>query len=539
MYLDTTVSPREQLKALYGKIMVNEVVDHTLNGAHRLNDGNTTYTLREGTADNTTPVNGQEQFPLTGIPNMGVDALDWDTLFTTGKIENIPYIAYGHAAGSFTVELIPVYGEGENGLVDETGNGHTANIVGDEVEKYTVKVTYNPYAYDPTRNYHTGTYGTKKAGKLTDDIISDNDHIINVYAKPIEVYKVDRDNPTIKVEGAKFGLYRIAKQSEIDAGNAVSLEQYNAELTGQYFLVDEVSSSAEGVVQLAVPTDGMDDQKLLVPGIEYILIETQAPVGYHRDDSIKRITVTAGPNRYTTLDKQTIEEANLADNRPYDWEQGVKIFVDEVLARIVDPTTRMDEAGRDFIWKNDTVVFQADYTNQRTQELVLRKVGVNNSDPDKIQYELGGAKFTIYQATGTNYDTKGDIVTLQGVPLENLTSDATTGIFWQGDMPIGHYLLEEVETPPGYNSLTGMVHLLVNRDGVTASYTVAVGDITNIATVTEEPKNVFTISIANTAGYELPSTGGPGTMVFYILGSIITLLAAVLLITKRRSYDGE
>ena len=35
-------------------------------------------------------------------------------------------------------------------------------------------------------------------------------------------------------------------------------------------------------------------------------------------------------------------------------------------------------------------------------------------------------------------------------------------------------------------------------------------------------------------GYELPSTGGPGTTVFYILGSTLTLLAAALLITKRR-----
>ena len=38
--------------------------------------------------------------------------------------------------------------------------------------------------------------------------------------------------------------------------------------------------------------------------------------------------------------------------------------------------------------------------------------------------------------------------------------------------------------------------------------------------------------------YELPSTGGPGTTMFYVLGSILTLLAAVLLITKKRT-DGQ
>ena len=41
------------------------------------------------------------------------------------------------------------------------------------------------------------------------------------------------------------------------------------------------------------------------------------------------------------------------------------------------------------------------------------------------------------------------------------------------------------------------------------------------------------------SSYELPSTGGPGTTMFYVIGSILTLLAAVLLITKRRIGASE
>ena len=40
--------------------------------------------------------------------------------------------------------------------------------------------------------------------------------------------------------------------------------------------------------------------------------------------------------------------------------------------------------------------------------------------------------------------------------------------------------------------------------------------------------------ITNTQGVELPSTGGMGTTILYIGGSILVILAAVLLITKRR-----
>ena len=40
--------------------------------------------------------------------------------------------------------------------------------------------------------------------------------------------------------------------------------------------------------------------------------------------------------------------------------------------------------------------------------------------------------------------------------------------------------------------------------------------------------------IKNTQGVELPSTGGVGTTIFYVAGSIMVLAAAILLITKRR-----
>ena len=41
--------------------------------------------------------------------------------------------------------------------------------------------------------------------------------------------------------------------------------------------------------------------------------------------------------------------------------------------------------------------------------------------------------------------------------------------------------------------------------------------------------------ILNNAGYELPSTGGPGTTTIYLLGSILILGAGVLLWRRRRT----
>ena len=46
--------------------------------------------------------------------------------------------------------------------------------------------------------------------------------------------------------------------------------------------------------------------------------------------------------------------------------------------------------------------------------------------------------------------------------------------------------------------------------------------------------NVLYANIVNVAGTTLPSTGGVGTTLFYIFGSLMFIGAAVLLITKKR-----
>lgn len=42
------------------------------------------------------------------------------------------------------------------------------------------------------------------------------------------------------------------------------------------------------------------------------------------------------------------------------------------------------------------------------------------------------------------------------------------------------------------------------------------------------------VRVENNAGAELPSTGGIGTTVFYVLGSAMALGAVILLVTKKR-----
>ena len=82
------------------------------------------------------------------------------------------------------------------------------------------------------------------------------------------------------------------------------------------------------------------------------------------------------------------------------------------------------------------------------------------------------------------------------------------------------YYLREVKAPAGYNVLAEDVEVKI------------------APTVSDDGKALtlapVTVKVENKSGAELPSTGGIGTTVFYVLGGLLVVCAGVLLITKRR-----
>lgn len=83
------------------------------------------------------------------------------------------------------------------------------------------------------------------------------------------------------------------------------------------------------------------------------------------------------------------------------------------------------------------------------------------------------------------------------------------------------YYLREVKAPAGYNKLTADVQV----------------DITGATKVEGSDTLTYTTKVAkvnNQSGTELPSTGGMGTTLFYVLGGVLVAAAAVLLITRKR-----
>lgn len=168
---------------------------------------------------------------------------------------------------------------------------------------------------------------------------------------------------------------------------------------------------------------------------------------------------------------------------------------------------------------NDTVLDYGDASNTEWSETVTKtyqfevlKYAANDTEKNP----LAGATFQLKDASGnvvklvkvsdTEYRVaNGD----ETGAVDSFTTVASGKIVIKG-VDLDSYTLVETAAPAGYNKL---------KDPVA---------VTVLAT------NALTVEVPNASGTELPSTGGMGTTIFYVLGSILVIGAAVLLVTKKR-----
>ena len=90
------------------------------------------------------------------------------------------------------------------------------------------------------------------------------------------------------------------------------------------------------------------------------------------------------------------------------------------------------------------------------------------------------------------------------------------------------YYLEETLAPAGYNKLTERQPVELSKDGFNSDAT-----INNSGSESAEWTSGG-VRVINNTGATLPSTGGMGTTLFYVIGGGLMVAAVVLLVTKKR-----
>ncbi len=203
-------------------------------------------------------------------------------------------------------------------------------------------------------------------------------------------------------------------------------------------------------------------------------------------------------------------------------------------------TTTKDGDPWDESWEDTAVI--------KTYAAAIKKV-------DENKEALAGAEFTIAGLVVEAVEGEKGVYRVVSYDPTSTTASATMLTDNEGKLYIVGLAenvtltVTETKAPDGYNKLTETKQLSVqklsetiyetsgeryyDKDGNLISESVTGGE-TKTVEKNLSSLDVAALEIVNNQGSLLPSTGGIGTTIFYIVGAVLVVGAAVLLVTKKR-----
>lgn len=164
-----------------------------------------------------------------------------------------------------------------------------------------------------------------------------------------------------------------------------------------------------------------------------------------------------------------------------------------------------------------------------TYELVFNKI-----DDQSTPQPLKGADFKLEKNVEGTWTEVTALHNGTGAinPTKSAVDENTTSFTFHG-LDAGKYRLTEIQTPKGYNTIAPIEFTVTATKSGTAVTGLSGTGLTMTPTFdTSDAK--LTAAIKNNKGVILPTTGGVGTTIFYIIGGLMISGALVLLIVKKR-----
>ena len=183
--------------------------------------------------------------------------------------------------------------------------------------------------------------------------------------------------------------------------------------------------------------------------------------------------------------------------------------------------------------------------NKKTTTTYVYALGIVKVDPEGNTLE--GAEFSVQDNLGNDIWATGDNgiyeyckAGTEGAVKQFATDD--NGVLVIKGVKDGSYKVTEQVAPKGYNLLQASTTVEATLKGeyttTITTYLDTDGKVTEEETQStktyEAAANVAGLVIVNNKGTELPATGGIGTTLFYALGGVLVVGAAVLLVVKKR-----
>ena len=343
-------------------------------------------------------------------------------------------------------------------------------------------------------------------------------------------------------------------------------------LTLGYYLVDtslgslcSLDTTAPSVIIKEKNSDTTIEKKIVINGDEKvdsnsagigdtvnfsitITVKDGDPKGYVLHDKLSGLTfdpnsleVKVGTTKLTANTDYTLE-TNPADGDSFDvkFKDG-KLKTNDVVVVTYSATVAADATIAGAGNKNTAkLVYNGKDSTEEVTTTYVWKLNVHKYALDSTNHEvaLSGAKFVLYRmdngvkkyAKLTNKKIVGWVTDKD--KATTLETSGTGDILIEG-LNVGTYYLEETEAPAGYNKLTEPIEVKITTtsDATGVSETV---EYKNQNDSTYTPATNAIVKVLNNAGTQLPSTGGIGTTLFYVIGGGLMAVAAVLLVTKKR-----
>lgn len=180
----------------------------------------------------------------------------------------------------------------------------------------------------------------------------------------------------------------------------------------------------------------------------------------------------------------------------------------------------------DFVFTESPEINVVGTTTTYSYKNIYQKVSVKIVKVIKdSETPLSGVEFTLTQVDSEKHVIKDE----HDQPITQVkTTEETTGeLTFEGLTPGGWYMLEETGMPAGYIKKEGPYYIYINEDGSGVLDTTVTYELIS-------PNNGNEYTVENEPGAALPSTGGPGTNMIYLLGIMLTGLAGAVLVMRKR-----
>ena len=263
--------------------------------------------------------------------------------------------------------------------------------------------------------------------------------------------------------------------------------------------------------------DAGDTTKKLKGAVFTLYTDHAATTPFTREGSTEAVTATsndAGLVKFTDL--------------PYNAETGTTYYIKETNAPagyVTNGTTYAATIAADgtvSMIGDGSVEKMTIIKNKATEtELTFKK---KSKTADGKEISLNGAVFEIKRLEGSEYKS------VTGVGSNGQFTIPENGITLTHLLD-GTYQLTEITAPAGYNLLTDPITFVIENGLLKESETAS-----EVVKLDSAKK---TVTIYNTAGIELPETGGMGTLMTTMSGMALMLIAlGYLILVKRREKGG-